>query len=658
MTIVVSFTPFLATVFLISSLATAIDCVPNPAYTVPSLPASNPLLRPLRSGLAAAVRQLLIDDENARVVDAEGEEWQLETSRKGVAPPLYANETSFSIVVTTQEETVWTFHHSAEIQGHNGGENVLRNPLRTDHGRSIEDSKRTPAGVSPTKIVDGSTAYRIASCTKVFTVLALLLQEDVNWDDPVTKWIPELGTRPERYPDPADEHGEGEEEYKLMNHVHWESITLRSLASQLSGIARQYAVFDLLDVVPEHWAGKFEELGFPPLDEDDDVPRGNDTSDRNMSREDFLQGVKMQSPIFAPDYQSTYSNTGFILLGMVLEKMTRRKYADIIADRITTPLGMNRTTFLKPDDRDGVIPAIPNDWDWGSEINWPTGGLYSTPDDTIALLRSILRSELLEQERTNKWLQPQSVSAGLLGFYGMPWEIMRTSQATSDHRTVTVFTKGGGLEGYYSDLALVPEFGVGVSILTAGRAEALETLKNTVYEMVLRGMDDILQEWTEKTYTGTFIAEGKLNSSLELGIGETGGLEVKRWISNGTDFLDVMAAIAAWPPLQSMQGRQARLFPTGLKRGRKGSQAPKAAGEVWRMKILQVETRDRGIWTGYCMGDVDEGAYAGRALNEIILFKGVNGRLEKVRIPVLKVELVRKNGLMEGARGLVEQYRW
>lgn len=100
------------------------------------------------------------------------------------------DSSSYSIEVTSGDETLWTKYHTA--QQHN---------------------KRRP-GVTH---VDGDSQYRIASVTKTFTTLALLYQHaagNLSLDDPVDKYIPEL-----RVSDSGA--------------IPWEGITLRSLASQL-----------------------------------------------------------------------------------------------------------------------------------------------------------------------------------------------------------------------------------------------------------------------------------------------------------------------------------------------------------------------------------------------------------------------------------------
>jgi CubicO group peptidase (beta-lactamase class C family) len=104
--------------------------------------------------------------------------------------------TSFSVEITSSKESLWSKHHTARE----------RNASRLD----IPE-------------VNGDALYRIASITKTFTVLGILYQHkagNLSLDDPVDKYIKEL----------KEDH-EGT--------IPWKDITLRSLASQLSGIPRE-----------------------------------------------------------------------------------------------------------------------------------------------------------------------------------------------------------------------------------------------------------------------------------------------------------------------------------------------------------------------------------------------------------------------------------
>lgn len=102
------------------------------------------------------------------------------------AAPFNSTINSFSLTITTLEDDFFQYHHTAEI--------------------------KSDAGVL---VVDGDTIYRVASVTKLFTTLSLLLQEGLDIDDFVWKHVPELA---------------GLEKF--------ENTTLRMLASHLSGVIR------------------------------------------------------------------------------------------------------------------------------------------------------------------------------------------------------------------------------------------------------------------------------------------------------------------------------------------------------------------------------------------------------------------------------------
>lgn len=60
-------------------------------------------------------------------------------------------------------------------------------------------------------------------------------------------------------------------------------------------------------------------------------------------------------PHFAPGTEHRYSNTGFLLLGRILEKATGRDYYDLVRERIYAPLGMTRTDHYL---MDGSVPGL------------------------------------------------------------------------------------------------------------------------------------------------------------------------------------------------------------------------------------------------------------------------------------------------------------
>jgi CubicO group peptidase (beta-lactamase class C family) len=124
---------------------------------------------------------------------------ELNTAIISAASAPEFSTTSFSVQITSSKETLWSKHHTANE----------RNASRPD----IPE-------------VNGDALYRIASITKTFTVLGILYQEkagNLSLDEPVNKYIEELR---------EDQKGT----------LPWKDITLRSLASQLSGIPRECAI--------------------------------------------------------------------------------------------------------------------------------------------------------------------------------------------------------------------------------------------------------------------------------------------------------------------------------------------------------------------------------------------------------------------------------
>jgi hypothetical protein len=88
---------------------------------------------------------------------------------------------------------------------------------------------------SGTKSVDGDTVYRIGSITKIVTVLAFLMEAgDVYFNDPITKYIPELAAAAAASkPNKNSTSG-----WDYIDDVQWNDVTVGALASQMAGIGR------------------------------------------------------------------------------------------------------------------------------------------------------------------------------------------------------------------------------------------------------------------------------------------------------------------------------------------------------------------------------------------------------------------------------------
>src|SRR6185436_11312120 len=123
---------------------------------------------------------------------------------------------------------------------------------------------------------------------------------------------------------------------------------------------------------------------------------------------------------FEPGSRYSYSNTGFILLGRVIEKVSGTSYADFLTRRILRPLGLEHTVFEpSPTDRrlaagyntfvlSDPEPVAPEAKGWAGAA----GALYSTPSDLAKWDLALLDRRLLSTNSYNLMTTPRRLSTG------------------------------------------------------------------------------------------------------------------------------------------------------------------------------------------------------------------------------------------------------
>jgi CubicO group peptidase (beta-lactamase class C family) len=494
--------------------------------------------------------------------------------------------------VTSGDETLWTKYHTAQ-----------------------ERNEQRP-GVA---LVDGNSQYRVASVTKAFTALGLLYQHaagNLNLDDPVDKYISELR---------ASDSGA----------IRWKDITIRSLANQLYVSNDQHYPHKAVSLtkttfcrsgIPRDFASGFIEgslpdptvIGLPPPLENRTQPCRSIENNTSCTSADLLRALKQQSPVFPPDWKSTYSNEAFSLLGLVLEHVTGRTYSEYMTEAILGPLGMSSSSFEKPPDDNAVLPVGSEIWDREEGVERPTGGLYASSSDTSKFLRYILKNYNSIATGEN-WLSPASWGTGMSNFYGMPWEIFRSDEILEDtRRPVTFYTKSGGLPGYASLIVLLPEYNLGVTLLVGGDNSLLNILRDLILPALVKTAESAIWEYVADQYAGRMVAtDQSLNSSLTLASSPKDGLTITNFISNGTDVLNFVIPQFLVPNL-AREGIpwHAQLIPTMLFKDESSEE-----GEIWRMLIVEGRTGNSSVFDEWCLSDVDNSAYKGVPINQIVFWR-------------------------------------
>lgn len=266
-----------------------------------------------------------------------------------------------------------------------------------------------------------SMRYGAGSITKQFTATAILmLQEEgkLSIDDPVAKYLPEL-TR-------ANE------------------VTLRQLLSHTSGYQDYYAQdYTLLPMQqPTTPQAILNKWGKKPLD-------------------------------FDPGTQWQYSNTGFVILGQIIQKVTGEPFFSFLNQHIFTPLGMQSIGNLDkhdlgPNDALGFMryalgpprPAVPD----GSNWMFGAGDLCLTAEDLAKWDIGFMNQTLLQPAGYKEMTTSIKLKDGTDSHYGLGVFIRSTSGADGQkHRLIE---HSGEVSGFRSENYIFPEDKVAVAVLT------------------------------------------------------------------------------------------------------------------------------------------------------------------------------------------------
>ncbi|KAL0937379.1 beta-lactamase-like protein 2 [Colletotrichum truncatum] len=500
------------------------------------------------------------------------------------------------------------------------------------------DFHHTPKNRDPrgADVVDENTVYRLASVSKVFTVLAALQRDDViHLDDPITKFIPELrGKRPEG----------GE-----LDYVDWEEVTVEAVAAHVAGIGA--------DMMTDRaqYEGDWEALGLPRLSPDEKGPScGGFLGERRCTREDFLSVFKNSRPPIYPVYQSpVYSNPGTALVGLVVEGATGKPFEQVLQELILDPVGMGNTSYPSPpkDLSKLFIPENSTIFDWELGIFNAAGAMYSSTKDMLKFGDAILHHRLLSAAKTRRWLKPTTHTSTPGTFVGMPWEGFISNNLTADGRLVEVFTKGGDIFEYKAGLVLVPEHNFTVSILVAGPEVAnamfpyYQLKINDLLPPLIRALDEAARDEAADGIAGTY-ADPDSDSRLTLRLDGGWGLSVEDWFMRGFEVIPNLGRYSHrgvnatdMPPDPDAR---ARAYPTGLREGGKKT-AWRAVFDTFPPEHRQ-RIDDLAFWkNASCLTwfTIDRLSYNYKGIDHFEFTYGEDGKVESILPKAFGVDLKR-----------------
>lgn len=320
--------------------------------------------------------------------------------------------------------------------------------------------------------------FRIGSITKQFTAIAILQlmeQGKLSLQDEITKYIPD-------YP------------------MHGHSITIEHLLTHTSGI-KSYT----------------------------NVPEFEGMVRTDMTPGEVIEKIKPLPMEFTPGTKWNYNNSGYFMLGYIIEKVSGKKYAEYLQENFFIPLGM--TSSLYGDDKKIVINRAsgyqpgeggPVNADYLSmTLPYAAGSIMSTVDDLYKWNRALLENKLVKKETLELAWTGYKLTDGKDTRYGYGWGI-------SEIHGSQAIQHGGGINGYLTYSIYLTNEDVFVALFSNNIAKAPEfsalKLAAIAIGKPVPATGITLSEEALKEYEGIFANEKGTEITILLDDGKLTGL--------------------------------------------------------------------------------------------------------------------------------------
>ncbi len=255
-------------------------------------------------------------------------------------------------------------------------------------GRIVKAKGYGLANIESNSAATPKTVYEIGSLTKQFTAAAVMMlveEGKLSLDDKITKYFPDAPQA-------------------------WNRITVRHLLSHTSGIQNHVAVPGYLN--------RF---------------KTNLSFETTPTREEILKEFFKLPSEFEPGETWAYDNTGYYLLGFVIEKTSGKSYYQFLDERIFKPLGMRatRNTDTRP-----IVPNRASGYEWVNSkfenrpvllptIAFSAGTIVSTVEDMAKWDAALYTEKLLKKSSLERMWTPAKTNDGAFASfnYGFGWFI-------------------------------------------------------------------------------------------------------------------------------------------------------------------------------------------------------------------------------------------
>ena len=215
----------------------------------------------------------------------------------------------------------------------------------------------------------------------------------------------------------------------------------------------------------------------------------------DLDREEMMALFGGEPLEFEPGERWQYSNSGYYLLGLIIEKVSGKSYEDFLGQEVFAPLEMGESWYL---DNGPIVPnradgyevrdgLVVNDDPLSMRLPYSAGSLGSSVHDLLVWQRSLARNTLLSAPSFRAMTTPGSLSSGKPLTYGYGLSIGEMAGRRK-------ISHGGGINGFRSQLSWYPDDDLTVVVLANSGTASAGALESAIARTALDIEGKVIQE--------------------------------------------------------------------------------------------------------------------------------------------------------------------